>query len=116
MSLELFDQRGEPTRAALGKALKRAGQARALDNAGTGWAGEILGALRLWLAPRKGQLITIEDFRAQCPSTLHPQSHKAWGALPRMAVAAGLLEPTDGYVTAKTPRTHAHPVRQWKVL
>jgi hypothetical protein len=115
MILALFDQTGQPTREAVGKALKREGQKRALESAG-GWSGEILGAFRLWCATRRGLLVTIEDFRAQCPSSLHPQSHKAWGALPRLAVAAQLIEPTNEYVMARTPRTHAHPVRRWRIL
>jgi hypothetical protein len=33
-----------------------------------------------------------------------------------MAVAAQLIEPTNEYVLARTPRTHAHPVRRWRVI
>lgn len=116
MDLALFDSHGTPTREAIGRALKREGQQRAAEHAGPSWASEILGALRLWCAPRRGQHIVIEDFRQQVPLSLQPRSAKAWGAVPRLAVAAGLIQPTDRYVAARSPRTHAHMVRQWLVL
>jgi hypothetical protein len=115
-ALELFDGNGQPTEAATGHALKLQGLRRALKNAGDEWKAEILAEFRAWCATRRGTEIVIEDFRAQVPSALHPGSPKAWGSLPRMAVAEGLLRHTGRYQQSKSPKTHAHPVALWEIL
>ncbi len=105
-----------PRRGLSGRFLKEAGQQRALDGAGSDWSQTIIALLRDWLLPRQGQRIVFEDFRAQVPLDSHPQSPKAWGALPAMACRAKLIEATGEYARAKSPRTHAHPVALWRVL
>ena len=121
-AIEMFDQSGAPTAEAIGAALKEHGQRRALENAGDDWRVQILAEFRSWCATRAGQDITVEEFRAQVPSGLHPGSSKSWGVLPRLAIAEGLIAPkVDGegnpiYRPARNPRTHAHPVRVWRVL
>ena len=116
MNAELFDRNGKPTPGALGRELKREGQDRAARNAGDEWCDRIIELLRDWCAIRRGRKVTIEEFRQHVPAADWPDSSKAWGALPRMAVAAGLLQPTGEYVKARSPRTHAHPVSLWRVV
>jgi hypothetical protein len=119
---ELFDRHGMPTREALGVRLKRAGQQRALKSSGPDWGEQISAAFRRWAANRVGADICIEDFREQVPASLYPATHKGWGALPRVLVAARLIAPrvdSEGnaiYRPARSQRTHAHPVRIWRVL
>lgn len=110
----------DPTIAA---AAKRAGMQMALDFSGS-WPERIVLAFRAWVAIEKARgikWITIEQFRAGCAVTDQPASHKAWGTLPRLLLAAGLITPrldADGnpiYRPAAAPKTHAHPVKTWWV-
>jgi len=105
-----------------GNARKQAGQQLALDFSGV-WRDLVLAAFADWLQAQKAlglKTVTIEAFRAQ--AQVLPASHKAWGALPRALCSAGLIaEHLDGegnpvYVRAASPKTHAHPVRVWRVL
>jgi len=98
---------------------KLAGQQLALEFDDS-WHERVIDEFRAWARQRLAmglRLATIEEFRAsaQC----QPRSHKAWGALPRLLVRAGLIGAhthADGspvYVRAASVKTHAHPVRQW---
>lgn len=98
---------------------KEAGQQLALD-IDESWRGRIVEEFRTWAAKRAAmglRVATIEEFRAD--TTCQPHTPKAWGALPRLLVKAGLIRPQmhpDGspvYVKAAAVKTHAHPVRQW---
>ena len=96
--------------------LKAAGLQLALAFAGD-WPERVVMEFRGWAAIEKARgmrTCTIERFRAE--ATQHPTSTKAWGALPRMLVKAGLISPTGEYVKAASPRTHAHPVARWHLL
>lgn len=102
--------------------LKHAGQQLALDFSGE-WKDDVIVAFAGWVAMQKAKglrSITIEQFRAS--TTLQPHSHKAWGALPRILVAKGLIRPAlDGegqqrYQRAAAPKTHAHPVAVWEIV
>lgn len=104
------------------RAAKQAGQQLALDMAGD-WKADVLVELRAWIAVHRGQgnrEMTMEQFRAQAVN--QPTSHKAWGALPAIACKAGLIEPVlhdDGSAVmrrAASVRTHAHPVRLWRIV
>lgn len=108
--------------AAASRAAKQAGQQLALDMADD-WTDRVLVELRAWLAVHRGQgkrEMTMEQFRAQAVN--QPASHKAWGALPAIACRANLIEPVvhgDGSPVmrrAESVRTHAHPVRVWRIL
>lgn len=103
-------------------ASKRSGQQLALDVSGD-WPETVLVELRAWLADHRAKghdTMTMEQFRAQ--AVHQPASFKAWGALPRLACAAGLLEAmthADGSPVARpaeSVRTHGHFVRVWKIL
>lgn len=101
-----------------GRALKREGQQRAAEHAGSEWSAMILKALRLWLNVIKAQgrnEFRFEEFRATCTKAMQPVSSKAWGALPRMAVRDGLIMATGKYAQATSEKTHAHPVMVWRV-
>jgi hypothetical protein len=107
----------------LGHALKREGMQAALDFSGEAWAQQVVDEFREWAAEQKAlgfKTVTIESFRAQ--STNPPASHKAWGSVPRLLCKAGLVaEHTDEagnpiYTRAAAPRTHAHPVRVWRLV
>jgi hypothetical protein len=106
-----------------GAELKREGQQLAIDFAGD-WPERVLLELRGWCAIEKARgmtTMTVEAFRAA--SRIHPDSHKAWGALPRLACKAGVIAPklipgTDQQErrNAVSPRTHAHEVKVWVLL
>jgi hypothetical protein len=103
--------------------LKADGMQRALDFAGD-WHERVLLELRGWCAIERARglsTMTVEQFRTA--SRNQPASHKAWGALPRLACAAGIIEPkfiagTDQQerVRAASPKTHAHEVKVWRIL
>lgn len=105
--------------AAAGEALKEQGQQLALDFSGD-WADEVVMAFRAWAAVEKARGLksfTIEQFRAA--TSVQPESHKAWGALPSKLHRMGLIAPSldesgePRYQRAAAPKTHAHPVRVW---
>lgn len=104
---------------AAGLALKGQGQQLALAFAGE-WSETIVAEFKAWADKQRAmgfKTCTIEMFRAQCVS--QPDSHKAWGALPRVLVRQGLLQPhldAEGnpiYRPAAAPKTHGHPIRTW---
>ncbi len=101
---------------AAGAAAKHSGMQLALTFAGD-WKDEILGEFRAWsIAQQEKGLRTakIEEFRAA--THVQPKSNKAWGALPRLLIKAGMIRPlldADGYPIrrpAAAGKTHAHPV------
>lgn len=105
-----------------GAHLKRAGQQLALDMAGS-WKEDVLTELRAWILAQQGQgaaTMTFEQFRATARN--HPGSHKAWGALPKLACQAGLIAPLthpDGspvMKAAESEKTHGHHVRVWALI
>lgn len=102
-------------------AAKLHGQQLAIDFAQE-WRDAVLLELTGWLAIHKAlgnQTMTFEQFRAEAKH--QPESHKAWGSLPSIAVRAGLITPIehpDGspvYRKAASIKTHAHPVRVWGI-
>jgi hypothetical protein len=104
-------------------ALKAHGQQLAIDFAGD-WPERVLAELRGWCAIEKARgmsTMTVEQFRAGART--HPDSHQAWGSLPRLACAAGIIEPVfipgtnqQVRVRAASPKTHAHEVKVWRIL
>jgi hypothetical protein len=101
---------------ATGEQLKREGMQLALDFAGD-WADRVVMEFRAWAAVQKAMgfsWITVEQFRSQAKNL--PESHKAWGSLPRLLCKADLIAPTGEYVRAASPKTHAHPVAKWTLL
>lgn len=104
-----------------GKAAKDAGMQLALDFAGQEWKERVIPAFAAWAAVQRFRgfkTCTIEAFRADNPG-VHPESHKAWGSLPKLLLAARLIhEHLDErgqpiYRRAAAPKTHCHPVRTW---
>jgi hypothetical protein len=84
------------------------------------WTAAVLVELEAWIATRRAQghtEMTFEQFRHDAVS--QPHSFKAWGSLPRLACAAGLIEPMvhgDGSPVmraAESVKTHGHFVRVW---
>lgn len=107
--------------AAASRAAKDAGQQLALSF-DADWKDRILLELRGWLAIHKAKgfsTMTFEQFRHEAKNA--PASHKAWGALPKIACAAGLISPMnhpDGSPVmrqAESVKTHGHHVRVWAV-
>jgi hypothetical protein len=104
-----------------GQSLKEQGQQLALFNAGQDWASSTLEKLVVFCAQLKqsGQTkFRFEQFRAAAPAlgVAQPISHKAWGAIPRVAVKRKIIGPTNEYQAAQSEKTHAHPVRVWEAL
>ena len=104
----------------------RAGQARKFDgmqialNFSGDWPERVLSEFKAWAAVQRARglrTVTIEQFRAE--TRCAPESHKAWGSLPRLALKAGVITENLGedglprYQRAAAPKTHAHPVRVW---
>lgn len=103
------------------RAAKRTGMQMSIMFDGE-WTAAVLIELRAWLAARRQaghETMTFEQFRHD--ATAHPTSHKAWGSLPALACREGLIAPMthpDGSPVmrrAESLRTHAHPVRVWKL-
>jgi hypothetical protein len=110
-----------------GRRRKRDGQKLALEAAGPTWTELAMGALKIFLATRLDDFgeFRFEQFRLFCSgdlSSLHsinlppPKSSAAWGALPRIAQARGLIRFTGRYEAARSPKTHAHPVKIWAAV
>lgn len=81
-----------------------------------GWAARTIDALRIFCADAKSSgksEFTFEQFRAIRQHDA-PASHKAWGSIPRIAAAAGIIEWTGRYELAKSIKTHGHPVKLWR--
>jgi hypothetical protein len=106
----------------LGRALKEEGMQRALEFSGA-WKDTILADFKTWLEKQQAlgcTTVTVEAFRAQ--SNNQPSTHFAWGALPNMALKAGLIAPEwaapglQARVKAAAPKTHAHEVKLWRLL
>ena len=101
-----------------GSALKRQGQSLALDHAGNDWVDSTIAALRIFCDERKvsgKSTFLFEEFRATRSHAL-PLSHKAWGSVPIIAVRCGIIRWTGEYDSAKSLKTHAHPVKRWIAL
>lgn len=101
-----------------GAALKENGQQLALFNAGHGWATEAVQRMHAFCAIRKAAgkgRFRFEEFVrwAQEAGLPAPASSNAWGSLPRLMVKEGLVEWTGEYENARSPKTHAHPVKVW---
>lgn len=103
---------------ATGKELKEQGQAIALEHAGVPWTIRAMSMLTGFCktGPGAKRPFAMEDFRqwALANGLDEPPSHKAWGALPRLAASEGLIVPTGQYRNATSPKTHAHPVKVWR--
>lgn len=104
-----------------GKDLKEQGQQLALFNAGPEWLEATLRNLEQFCKERKAANqpeFRFEEFRQvleQAGADL-PHSHKAWGAVPRVAADRKIIAPTSRYEAAQSRRTHAHPVRVWRAM
>jgi hypothetical protein len=103
------------------QAAKEQGMQLALSFA-TDWRDAVLLELRGWIAIHKARgnsTMTFEQFRAEAKN--QPGSHKAWGALPKIACAENLIAPkthSDGSPVmrnAASVKTKAHPVRVWAI-
>jgi len=100
-----------------GEMLKANGQTQALRRAGSAWLSHAIGELEDWLTElyvAGRRWITMDEFRAsgRCPE---PASPNAWGALPRNAVRAGLIQPSLLSEKAKRLAAHARRVRLWSI-
>lgn len=100
-----------------GNQLKEEGQALALEHAGAPWAERAMGLLRRFCGSAFARRpFAFEDFRAWATAQglEDPPSPNAWGGLPRIAIRDGLMHPTGEYRPARSPMTHAHPVRLYR--
>ncbi|CDK30086.1 putative transcription regulator [Burkholderia phage AMP1] len=100
-----------------GEQLKAEGQAKALKRAGSEWLATALAKLKEYATGEfcyGVNAITIDTFRIEggCPE---PKNPNAWGALPKAAVRAGILLPTDRTSKAARPQAQARVVRVWEV-
>lgn len=107
--------------AAEGRMRKQAGQTRAREGAGDDWISGVIEILKPWCQVRKASgraEFRLEEFREFCEARAvrPPRSNSVWGTLPAIAAAQGLVAWTGRYEPARSPRTHAHPVKVWRAL
>jgi len=101
-----------------GETRKAQGQSRALRRAGSAWLNRALAELKTWLGAQylawNLTTVTMDAFRTTscCPEPPHPN---AWGALPRAAVRAGLIQPSLLTQKAKRLKAHARRVQVWNI-
>lgn len=96
---------------------KEQGQLWALETSGKEWVDKAVLLLGEFLRTCGEGQFRFEEFRAWATADERlnqPASQNAWGALPRIAAGQGLIEWTGEYQQAKSPRTHAHPVKVWR--
>jgi len=77
------------------------------------WTEQVLACLEGW-APRQRVPFAFEDFRffiTQNREDLIPPTSKAWGAISRIGIRRGILQPTGHFRPARSPGTHGHLVR-----
>lgn len=101
------------------KTRKEAGQQLAMFNSGL-WRETVLDLLRRFAKARRNNGIpdfTMDHFRSWAETHTQlkaPHSLNAWGALPRLAMKAGIIKPTGMIDTAKRPASHGRLVRVWR--
>ena len=101
-----------------GEQLKAAGQAKALKHAGSAWLANILSDFRDYVERRYchgHDDVNVDAFRATVSPWREPVNPNAWGALPRAAVKAGYITPTDRIVKATRPQAQARVVKVWGI-
>lgn len=103
-----------------GEYLKQQGQARAADRTGYAWREQALYFLSLYTIPLRdgyggSDEFTMDDFRtyAEARGLCQPASLNAWGALPRSAVARGMIRATGEYAKAARVEARARRVAVW---
>jgi hypothetical protein len=118
--LDIPQPRPRPVRSAQERKLN--GQFAAARRAGQRWKDDMMIALRRYIAILEGGScgkpdLTFEGFRMYCEAERlpKPDSMNAWGSLPRVAVAAGIVLPTDRVLNAVRPASHARLIRVWSV-
>lgn len=99
-----------------GHRLKEAGIAQAYENERERWRAEVLTALERYCLHT--EYFAAEDFRLHYMTRggTHPHTHHVWSGILRAGQKSGWLEPTGEYAPAKSPATHAHPVRTYRSL
>jgi len=104
-----------------GPALRDRGMQRAVDNAeqvSPRWTIETIGALKLFCEDMKAEgtrTFVMENFRAT-QYKRKPASPNVWGSISLIAARLGIIRWTGEYRNAKSPKTHAHPVKVWEIV
>lgn len=99
--------------------LKDNGQQLALWKAGPDWTSQAIHMLRVYatqLIASGEPTFTFEQFRIyalEC-GLPEPASINAWGALTKSAQHAQICRPTDRYIKATRPQSHARVIRVWR--
>ena len=99
---------------------KEQGQQMALFS-NQSWSTLIMDELAFFCALRKVRnepIFRFEEFRyfAEQDGIESPTTHKAWGAIPRIAVKQGLIKWTGDHQQAQSLKTHGHYVKTWCAL
>lgn len=102
-----------------GRRLKESGMQLALLNAGPAWLESTMQRFKAFCQARiaAGQPeFKLEDFRESLilEGAALPHSPNVYGALPRAACKQGLIEFTERYENARSPKTRCHPVKIWR--
>lgn len=95
--------------------LRDVGIARALEAESAAWLDRAMRELRVFASLPEWRRFKTEDFRAWLLSRMEsPHDSHVWGALTNRACREGVIRWTGIYVASVSPRTHAHPVKQWE--
>ena len=97
-----------------GEALKAAGMAQVLENAGTAFVDRACAVVQ---KVHGGQQILAEDWRITCQEHgVTPHHVNGWGALTSSMARRGIIRATGQYVKANSKRNHSHPYQLWEVV
>ena len=97
-----------------GEALKAAGMAQALENAGTAFVDRACAVIRKVHA---GQQLMAEDWRITCQEHgVTPHHVNGWGALTSALSKRGVIRGTGVYQPCKSKKRHANPSQVWEVV
>ncbi len=106
----------------IGQILKEKGMQLALLNSGT-WSDQAIEKLREYLQWRKDycidtDLFGMDQFRAWGLENglPEPKSINAFGALPKIACRAGLIEPTGQYTKSMLSSAHRRAIQLWRPI
>ena len=98
-----------------GKALKAAGMAQVLENAGKPFTSLVGDVVKEVFA---GQVVTAEQWRTACEERgIRPHHPNAWGSVTSAMRKRGLIREVDAKpVPAKSPKSRACMVPLWEVV
>lgn len=92
-----------------------------LQNSNEEWRKAVLELAKVFCAQYKGKRMRSEQFRRWIERNYSevipvPSSNNVWGTIPRSMTKMGLIEFTGEHACPKDPKSHARPVRVYRIL